>query len=66
MLLTDESDEKSAAATLELLVRYETPAQLIHVDRPLPPRAMLRRTRRVVKSTPSGGSFSVEIEEDVG
>lgn len=65
LLLSDESGRAAAATTLELLLRYETPAQVIPVDRPLPARAMLRRTRRVVKSTPSGGSVSVEIEEEV-
>lgn len=66
LLLSDERESAAAEATLELLVRYETPVQIVPVDRPLPTRAMLRRTRRIVKSTPTGGSVSVDVEEGVG
>jgi uncharacterized protein (DUF58 family) len=66
LLLSDEAESAAAAATLDLLLRYDTPAQVVPVDRALPTRAMLRRTRRIVKTTPTGGSVTVEIEEGVG
>lgn len=66
LLLTDESQSESTAATLDVLMRCETPAITIPVDHQLPPRHLMRRTRRIVKTTPTGGSIAVEVEEEVG
>jgi hypothetical protein len=53
-----------AEAILSLLARHDVPALPIPEDALLPARGMIRRTRRVVKSTPTGGSYSVDVEEE--
>lgn len=47
-----------------VLARQEMQTLTLPDDVALPTRGMIRRTRRVVKSTPTGGSYAVEIEEE--
>ena len=49
-----------------LLARYNIPVQTLLTDAQLPPALTFRRTRRVIRSTPTGGVVTYEEEEEVG
>lgn len=49
-----------------LLTKLEIPTHLLHTAVPLPSLLTHRRTRRVIRTTPTGGAVTVEIEEEVG
>jgi uncharacterized protein (DUF58 family) len=63
----DAADAHSGTDTLRrLLVREDIPCQVLYTGRPLQPALTYRRTRRVVRSTPTGGVVTYDVEEDVG
>ncbi len=49
-----------------LLARYNIPVQTLLTNAQLPPALTFRRTRRVIRSTPTGGVVTYEEEEEVG
>lgn len=50
----------------DLLARHDIPVQTLLTTAQLPPALTFRRTRRVIRSTPTGGAISIEVEEEVG
>ena len=51
---------------VEILTRYEIPKQFMQAGTRLTPALTYRRTRTVLRTTPTGGVVTYEIEEDVG
>jgi len=49
-----------------LLAGYGIDVQQLSSHAQLPPALTFRRTRRVIRSTPTGGAISYEVEEEVG
>lgn len=49
-----------------LLARLDIPCSLIMAGSPLPALMTFRRRRRVVRTTPTGGVVSYEVDEEVG
>lgn len=66
MLVTPAGVEDAAAAVQNLLARHEIPAQTWAVGTHLPAALTFRRTRTIVRSTPTGGVATYEVEEEVG
>ena len=58
-------DDRYANLT-EILTRYEIPVQFMQAGTNLKPALTYRRTRTVLRTTPTGGVVAYEIEEDVG
>lgn len=60
--------EQSAATgeCMALLARLDIPHQLLRTDVRLRAALTYRRRRKVIRTTPTGGAFTVEIEEEVG
>lgn len=56
----------AAEAALTLLARLDIPHQLLRTDVRLRAALTYRRTRKVIRTTPTGGAFTVEVEEEVG
>jgi uncharacterized protein (DUF58 family) len=61
-----EGDDTQADATTAALARQEIAAAVIRAGTRFPALLTFRRRRKVVRSTPTGGVVSYEIEEDVG
>ncbi len=55
-----------ADACMALLARLDIPHQLLRTDMRLRAALTYRRRRKVIRTTPTGGAFTVEIEEEVG
>lgn len=66
LLVTRPEDEAHTASTVEALQRLAIPVQVLRTDNVLPTALTYRRTRRVIRTTPTGGAFTVEVEEEVG
>lgn len=49
-----------------LLATEDISSQVLYTDQAMQPALTFRRTRRVVRSTPTGGVVTYEVEEDVG
>ncbi|MEZ4620645.1 MAG: DUF58 domain-containing protein [Caldilineaceae bacterium] len=62
--LADTVDTENALRTL--LMRHGIPVQQMVTTAQLPPALTFRRTRRIIRSTPTGGAVSFEVEEEVG
>jgi uncharacterized protein (DUF58 family) len=58
--------EEVGAALRRTLAQVGVSSQLLPVDAQLPPLITYRRTRTVVRSTPTGGVVTYEVEEEVG
>ena len=56
----------SADEVQKILARHNVPCKVLYTDDALRPLLTYRRTRKVVRSTPSGGAVMVEVEEEVG
>lgn len=54
------------AQVQEILARYEIPVQFLAAGTRLEPALTYRRTRTILRTTPSGGVVSYEVEEEVG
>jgi len=64
--VTTPDDETAATAALHLLESLAIPYQVMRTDVRLRAALTYRRTRKVIRSTPTGGAFTVEVEEEVG
>ena len=62
----DEQGSRSSEPLRGLLASEDIASQALKTDQPLKPALTFRRTRRVIRSTPTGGAVTYEIEEDVG
>ena len=60
------SHDDGQARMVEILTRYEIPKQFMQAGTRLTPALTYRRTRTVLRTTPTGGVVTYEIEEDVG
>jgi uncharacterized protein (DUF58 family) len=64
-VMTPEQEAETADC-MELLARLDIPHQRLRTDVRLRAALTYRRTRKVIRSTPTGGAFTVEVEEEVG
>lgn len=62
----DLASEDAQANLIDILARYEIPLRFLQADTQLTPALTYRRTRTVLRTTPSGGVVAHEIEEEVG
>jgi uncharacterized protein (DUF58 family) len=66
LLVTQPEDEPPAADLLRRLLSIDIPAQILRTDMSLRAALTYRRKRKVIRTTPTGGAYTVEIEEEVG
>ena len=66
LLVTQPENEAQCAPTVAMLHRLGVPVQVLRTDDALPTALTYRRRRRVIRTTPTGGAFTVEVEEEVG
>lgn len=66
ILVTPTGQEEQAGPLQGLLARHEIPTQTWAVGTRLAAALTFRRTRTVVRSTPTGGVATYEVEEEVG
>ena len=59
-------DETMQSNLVDTLARYEIPLRFFQAGMQLAPALTYRRTRTVLRTTPSGGVVAHEIEEEVG
>ncbi len=57
---------REAEAIQALLARVDVPVQILQAGQPMRAALTFRRTRQVVRTTPSGGVVVYEVEEEVG
>ncbi|MXZ20128.1 MAG: DUF58 domain-containing protein [Caldilineaceae bacterium SB0665_bin_25] len=60
------TSEDAQANLIDILARYEIPLRFLQAGTRLTPALTYRRTRTVLRTTPSGGVVAHEIEEEVG
>ena len=60
------STDETQAHLIDILSRYEIPVQFLQAGTRLMPALTYRRTRTILRTTPSGGVVAQEIEEVVG
>lgn len=67
-VLAVAAPEQSAQAEecLALLARLDIPHQFLRTDLRLRAALTYRRRRKVIRTTPTGGAFTIEVEEEVG
>lgn len=58
--------EAAQANLIDILARYEIPLRFIQAGARLTPALTYRRTRTILRTTPSGGVVVHEVEEEVG
>ena len=66
LLVAMPEDEPAAVELVRRLVMIDIPAQVLRTDMPLRAALTYRRKRKVIRSTPTGGAYTVEVEEEVG
>ena len=67
VLITAPDEVNETAGPLRsLLAAYDVPVQTLQAGTRLPAALTFRRTRKVVRSTPTGGVVTYEVEEEVG
>lgn len=66
IFVTAEEQTAAEDTVTPLLSRYGIPTQIMATSAQLPAALTFRRTRRVIRSTPTGGAISIEVEEEVG
>lgn len=66
LLVTGAEQDAAARLARETLAQVDIPSQVLPVDAKLPPLITYRRTRTVVRTTPTGGVVTYEVEEEVG
>ncbi len=66
LLVAQPEDEAQTAGLLRRLLALDIPAQLLRTDMALRAALTYRRKRKVIRTTPTGGAYTVEIEEEVG
>lgn len=62
----DGATEEAQAHLFDILARYEIPLRFLQAGTRLAPALTYRRTRTILRTTPSGGVVAHEIEEEVG
>ena len=60
------AEEQSAEGVRMLLARYNIPLQTLQAGTRLPAALTFRRKRKVIRSTPTGGAVTYEVDEEVG
>lgn len=66
LIAAAESEPQIGEAIQALLARMEIPSSLVVAGAPLAALLTFRRRRRVVRTTPTGGVVSYEVDEEVG
>jgi uncharacterized protein (DUF58 family) len=61
----DDPDE-AGVALRTVLTHNDVPVQVLRAGMSLPSALTFRRTRKVVRNTPTGGAVTYEVEEEVG
>lgn len=61
-----EGSRARLGATQALLARVEIPSAVVEAGSPLQSVLRFRRRRKVIRSTPTGGVVTYEVEEEVG
>jgi hypothetical protein len=49
-----------------VLAQHAIPVRILHAREPLPSLLTYRRTRRIIRTTPTGGAVTYDVEEEVG
>lgn len=62
----ERAGEDAQANLIDILARYEIPLRFMQAGTRLTPALTYRRTRTVLRTTPSGGVVAHEVEEEVG
>ena len=66
LLVAMPEDEQAAVELVRRLVAIDIPAQVLRTDMSLRAALTYRRKRKVIRTTPTGGAYTVEVEEEVG
>lgn len=66
LIAAADADEHAEEAIQALLARLDIPCSLMVAGAPLAALLTFRRRRRVVRTTPTGGAVSYEVDEEVG
>jgi uncharacterized protein (DUF58 family) len=66
LLVVVPDDEPVGLELLRRLTALDIPGQVLRTDMPLRAALTYRRTRKVIRTTPTGGAYTVEVEEEVG
>jgi uncharacterized protein (DUF58 family) len=66
LLVAMPEDEQAAVDLVRQLVAIDIPAQVLRTDMSLRAALTYRRKRKVIRTTPTGGAYTVEVEEEVG
>jgi uncharacterized protein (DUF58 family) len=66
LVILPEEHGRAAQGTLAQLARLDIPATVIEVGDHFPAWLTFRRRRRIVRTTPTGGVVSYEVDEEVG
>jgi uncharacterized protein (DUF58 family) len=66
LLVAMPDDEPAAVDVVRRLTTLDIPAQVLRTDMPLRAALTYRRKRKIIRTTPTGGAYTVEVEEEVG
>jgi uncharacterized protein (DUF58 family) len=66
LIVPADGDLQAAEAVQALLARMDIPCTLMMAGASLPALLTFRRRRRVIRTTPTGGVVSYEVDEEVG
>lgn len=66
LLVTMPEDEARCIDTVRQLIPLDIPAQVLRTDMLMRTALTYRRKRKVIRSTPTGGAYTIEVEEEVG
>jgi len=61
-----DRDSDTAVGLEALLTGYDIPVRTLKAGTPLDSALTYRRTRHIIRSTPTGGAIRLEVEEEVG
>jgi hypothetical protein len=61
-----QADPHGGEAIQAILARMDIPCSLVVAGAPLAPLLTFRRRRQVIRTTPTGGVVSYEVDEEVG
>ena len=66
LLVTMPEDEARCSETVRQLIPLDIPALVLRTDMLLRTALTYRRKRKVIRTTPTGGAYTIEVEEEVG
>jgi uncharacterized protein (DUF58 family) len=66
LIIPADGDPKDGEGTKALLARMDIPCSFVMAGETLPALLTFRRRRKVVRTTPTGGVVSYEVDEEVG